>query len=137
MHKNIRKYIINLKNEELKSFDFMDTSERVELYKDSLIFFVNNEYFEQDNKEIKKNNIFSDNTSIISSSTSNSSFGFENIFEDIFEGFKGFGDSTKNSEKEEKKESKNLNSYKDSSKIKRIGRWIFDETNNKIIDIEK
>ena len=134
---NIRKYIINLKNEELKSFDFMDTSERVELYKDSLIFFVNNEYFEQDNKEIKKNNIFSDNTSIISSSTSNSSFGFENIFEDIFEGFKGFGDSTKNSEKEEKKESKNLNSYKDSSKIKRIGRWIFDETNNKIIDIEK
>jgi len=134
---NIRKYIINLKNEDLKSFDFMDTSERVELYKDSLIFFVNNEYFEQDNKEIKKNNIFSDNTSIISSSTSNSSFGFENIFEDIFEGFKGFEDSIKNSEKEKKKESKNLNSYKDSSKMKRIGRWIFDEINNKIIDIEK
>lgn len=134
---NIRKYTVNLKNEEIKSFDFTDIPESVELYKDSLIFFINNEYFEQDNKEIKKNDILSDNTSIISHSTSNSSFGFENIFEDIFEGFKGFGDSTKNSEMEEKKKSKNLNSYKDSYKMKRIGRWIFDEINNKIIDIEK
>jgi hypothetical protein len=133
---NIRKYTINLKNEEIKSFDFTDIPERVELYKDSLIFFVNNNYFSQVNNEIKKNNIFSDNSLIINSNSSNSSLEFEDIFRNIFggrNGFESFSDS-ENSIKNSKKEDI---SYKNFSKFKRIGKWIFDEINNRIIDIEK
>ena len=105
------KYILNIKNNSIKDFKFSGRISQVEQYKNFLIYNNHSDGF-----KIQKHNILTDKVLTL----------IENYGRIKKEDVEIFTERLATPE-----------FFDRPIKYKRIGKWIFDEINNKIIDIEK
>ena len=112
------KYLINLKNGEIKNFKFANRIEQVEYYKNLLIYNNISKEFKIQKFDIISNKI-SDLIEKYGELKDANYINDGNWFEYQVDKFS------------------DPELYEFSKEYRRIGKWIFDEINNKIIDIEK
>ena len=114
--KNYEKWVINLNNNNTYSYIFLNRILQVEQYKDYLIYNNLSKNF-----ILQKHNFLSDKKSVLTMGYGKKS-DFDLYDNSIINSLDRIFDSE---------------FYEEPEEYKRIGKWIFDEINSRIIDIEK